>query len=90
MGWESEGAAAGGWLAVEHERTRPTPLTSALMIAALASCSAIMTMNLERSASCCATCLLSMAVMNSLLKMRCVMLTSSSCRWYCAARSFRA
>ena len=53
------------------------PSPSARMIAACISCSDLSTMYFCRSASCCATCLDSIAVVNSFENMRCVMDTSS-------------
>mmetsp|Transcript_9621 Transcript_9621/g.32817 ORF Transcript_9621/g.32817 Transcript_9621/m.32817 type:complete len:214 (+) Transcript_9621:275-916(+) len=53
---------------------------SARITAAFFSCSACITTNVCLSASCCATCLFSMALANSLPKVRCVMDTSSRMR----------
>ena len=57
-------------------RPRTCASPSALMMLACFSCSALTTMNLERSASCCITCFDSMAFANSVPNLRSVMETS--------------
>ena len=57
-------------------RPRTWASPSALMMLACFSCSALTTMNLERSASCCMTCFDSMAFANSVPNLRSVMETS--------------
>mmetsp|Transcript_31310 Transcript_31310/g.70756 ORF Transcript_31310/g.70756 Transcript_31310/m.70756 type:complete len:217 (+) Transcript_31310:310-960(+) len=59
---------------------------SARMTAARFSCSAFITRKRARSASCSATCLLSMAAVNSFPNLRSVMATSASSMWNSLAR----
>lgn len=64
-------------------------LTCARMIALLLSCSAFSTIYLALSASCAATCLASMADVNSFPKVRLVIETSSRAMLKLAALSVR-
>ena len=68
-------------------RLRASASPSALMTLACFSCSALTTMNLERSASCCMTCFDSMALANSAPNLRSVMETSCSEMWNSVARA---
>uniref|UniRef100_A0A2P2L4L3 Prohibitin n=1 Tax=Rhizophora mucronata TaxID=61149 RepID=A0A2P2L4L3_RHIMU len=62
---------------------------SALITALFLSCSAFSTINLALSASCAATCLASIAAVNSFPKVRVVMDTSSSAMSKLAALSVK-
>ena len=73
----------------KQEKEAKAPLTCALIIALRLSCSAFSTTNLALSASCAATCLASIAAVNSFPKVRLVIDTSSRAMLNWAALSVK-